>query len=311
MTATSPAVPGVSGRRRPSPSQVPLHRLELAVMRRLDGLLQGDHAGLLPGHGSDAGEARPYAAGDDPRRIDWSVTARTGEPHVRDTIADHELELWLCLDTSASLDFGTARHTKAELAWAAGGALAMLAARGGNRVGVVASGGHRRVIPARSGRDHVSTALAALRHVQGDGAGDLATALAAVRRSALRRGMVVVVSDFLGPSTWDRPLRALAARHDVLALEVVDPRELALPDVGLLQVVDTESGRRRYVDTSKAAVRERFATAAAAQRADVARRLTAAGADHLVLRTDRDWVVDLVRFVSGRRARFAAAGGRR
>jgi uncharacterized protein (DUF58 family) len=291
-----------------------LQRLEWSVLRRLDGLLQGDHAGLLPGHGSDTGEARPYAAGDDPRRIDWAVTARTGEPHVRDTIADHELELWVVLDTSPSLDFGTARSTKADVAWAAAGAMALLATKGGNRVGVVAAGAEQRVVPARGGRAHVGAALAALRHAQEhtSGAGDLGKALTALRRMAKRRGMVVVVSDFLGDTGWERPLRALSTRHDVLALEVLDPRELDLPDVGLLHLVDPENGRRRYVDTRSASLRARYHEAAVAQRADLDRRLLAAGADHLVLRTDRDWVVDLVRFVAGRKARrAAAAGGRR
>jgi uncharacterized protein (DUF58 family) len=295
-----------------SPTKVPLAHLELAVLRRLDGLLQGDHAGLLPGHGSDTGEARPYTPGDDPRRIDWAVTARTREAHVRDTISDHELELWALLDTSASLGFGTARGTKAEVAWAATGAIALLAARGGNRVGVVSTGGARRIVPARSGRDHVGAALASLRQAQSASPQEsFVSALTAVRRSAHRRGMVVVVSDFLVPEGWERPLRALSARHDVLAIEVVDPRELSLPDVGFLQLADPETGRRRYVDTRSAKTRLAYAKAASSQRADIGRRLTAAGADHLVLRTDRDWVIELVRFVAGRRARHAASGGRR
>jgi uncharacterized protein (DUF58 family) len=293
------------------PTRAPIAQLELTVLRRLDGLLQGDHAGLLPGHGSDAGEARPYVAGDDPRRIDWAVTARTNEPHVRDTIADHELELWLVVDTSGSLGFGTALGTKADVAWAAAGATALLAARGGNRVGLVLADETRRVIPARSGRDHVGTALAALRHASGEGKGDLSRALIAARRSASRRGMVVVVSDFIDGSEWDRPFRALTARHDVIALEVVDPRELDLPDVGLLQLVDPETGRRRHVDTHSSKIRRRYAEAAQAQRQDIATRLRQAGADHLVLRTDRDWVVDLVRFVASRRARLTAGGRRR
>ena len=131
--------------------------------------------------------------------------------------------------------------------------------------------------------------------------------------SRSRRGLVVVLSDFLAPTGWERELQALAHRHDVIAVEVVDPRELTLPDVGLLQVADAETGRRRYVDTHNRKLRERYASAAAAQRATIARAITSAGADHLVLRTDRDWVVDLVRFVAGRRKRrlAAAAGGHR
>lgn len=312
-TATPGQPNGKPSRTPASSSQVPVHLLQLTVLKRLDGLLQGDHAGLLPGHGSETGEARPYVPGDDPRRIDWHVTARTGDTYVRDTISDHELELWLVLDTSASLAFGTAESTKGEVAWAAAGAFALLASRSGNRVAAITAGGRRAIFPARSGRAHVATVLSGLRRPTEDGTGDdLASALTAVRRLAPRRGMVVVISDFLEPSThdggWERPLRLLAAKHDLVAVEVRDQRELELPDAGLLTVVDPESGRRRYVDTARRSVRARYAEAAAAQRAAIARQLAETGADHLVLCTDHDWVVDLVRFVGSRKARRLAAG---
>jgi uncharacterized protein (DUF58 family) len=294
--------------RIPAPSQTPVDRLELAVLRRLDGLLAGDHAGLLPGHGTERGEARPYVAGDDPRHIDWAVTARTGAPHVRDTIADHELELWLVLDRSASMAVGTGRSTKHELAWSVAGAFALLATGGGNRIGAVTCGRPPRVVPARSGRAHVAALLATLREppVQRDDA-DLGAALQRVARSARRRGMVVVVSDFLGGQGYVRPLRALAQRHDVVAVEVSDPRERTLPDVGLVSVEDPETGRRRLVDTRDARVRSAF-DAAARQRLDaIASSLSSAGVDQLVVSTERDWVLDVVRFVSGRQARRLAA----
>lgn len=291
-----------------SPSRAPLDGLTLTVLRRLDGLLAGDHAGLLPGHGSERGEARPYVPGDDPRHIDWAVTARTNAPYVRDTIADHELELWLVVDTSASLAVGTARSTKYELGWAAAGAFALLAGRGGNRVGAVTTGPEARVWPARSGRAHLGAVLTALHDRPADGArGDLTAALDRLRRTARRRGMVVVVSDFHGPATWERPLRALSHRHEVIAVEVTDPLERALPDVGLVAVRDPESGRRRLVDTADRAVRERYARLAAQRRAELTNRLAAAGAEHLALSTDRDWVLDVVRFVTDRRARRLAA----
>jgi uncharacterized protein (DUF58 family) len=296
-----------------SPSTARLDTLQLTVLRRLDGLLAGDHAGLFPGHGMERGEARPYVAGDDPRHIDWAVTARTSDPHVRDMIADHELELWLVFDRSASMTFGTARSTKHELAWAAAGAFAVLAGRGGNRVGAVVSGADGRLLPARAGRGHAATVLAALREPAGDGDGSdhdgagLATALDRTRRAAKRRGMVVVVSDFLDEPTWERPLRALAHRHDVIVVEVTDPRERSLPDVGLIALTDPETGRRRLVDTRGRATRDGFEARARRRRQELAARLTAAGVDHLALSTERDWVVDLVRFVSGRRARRLAA----
>lgn len=301
-------------RRRPtSPSQVPVERLRLTVMRRIDGLLAGDHGGLFPGHGTEMGEARPYVAGDDPRRMDWAVTARHDEPHVRETISDHELDVWLVLDTSASLAFGTGLSTKYEIAWSAIGAMGILASRGGNRVGAVST--HNReatgsplMFPTRGGADHVSGILSALRPEPVDGQlGDLGEAVGSVRRLARRRGMLVVASDFLGDQGWQRPLRALGRTHEVIAIEVVDPREMTLPDVGLIAVVDPETGSRRLVDTSRPAVRDEYRSLALERRAEVAAGLKTAVADHLVLATDRDWVVDFVKFVSSRKSRLVSA----
>ena len=286
------------------------------MLRRLDGLLAGDHAGLLPGHGTERGEARPYIPGDDPRHIDWAVTARTSVPHVRDTIADHELELWLVVDSSSSLAFGTGQATKHELAWAVAGAFALLASEGGNRIGAVrttpkAGGTRPEILPARSGTQHVGAVLAALHRAPVDGeAGDLPGALDMVARTAKRRGLVVVASDFLGPATWERQLRGLGQRHELIAVEVTDLREVDLPNVGLISVVDPESGRRRLVDTARADVRDRYRALADTRRRDLASALASCGADHLTIRTDRDWVLDLVQFVANRRARLLAMGDR-
>ncbi len=283
-----------------------LRRLELTVTRRLDGLLQGDHAGLRPGPGSEAGEARAYVSGDDVRRMDWAVTARTGAAHVRLPIADHELETWLVVDRSPSLDFGTASCEKRDLALSAVAAVGHLTARAGNRLGavLVGGGGATARVPPRSGRAGLQALLhtvATTERADGGGPTDLAPALRELGRTARRRSLVVVVSDFLGPATWATPMRVLAARHDVLAVEVLDPRELELPDVGVLALVDPETGGRLEVATSDRRLRARYAEAAAALRAAVAAALRAAPADHLQLRTDRDWLGDVVRFVQRRR----------
>jgi uncharacterized protein (DUF58 family) len=287
-----------------------LRRLELTVNRKLDGILHGEHQGLLPGPGSEPGEARLYLPGDDVRRIDWAVTARTGEAHVRMPIAERELETWIVADLSASLDFGTADCEKRDLAVDALGAIGFLTTRVGNRIGglVLHADGSTR-IPARSGTQHLrALLLQVIKAPRGDGHGrtDLAAALREVDRLARRRGLVVVVSDFLSDPGWERALRALATRHQVLAVEVVDRRELELPDVGLLSMVDPETGAYLEVQTSDADLRRRFAEAAAAQRSAIASAVRVAGADHLQLRTDRDWLRDLVTFVDQRRRRRAA-----
>ncbi|MFG1888548.1 DUF58 domain-containing protein [Micromonospora sp. NPDC049051] len=312
-----------------------LRRLELSVTRRLDGLLQGRYRGLLPGPGSETAGSREYRPGEDEvRRMDWAVTARTTVPHVREVDADRELTTWLLIDASPSMEYGTAELDKRELAVAAVAAVGFLTGGVGNRLGaqVLSRDGLRR-FPPRSGRTHLLGLLRALLTAprvgdhdppprvggqDGDDPAppgpDLADGLAGVHRAALRRGLVVVVSDFLDglpddpreAPPWETALRRLAARHQVLAVEITDPRELELPDVGLVTLVDPETGRRRELWTGDRALRERYAAAATAQRDQVRQALRRSGATHLPLRTDRDWAADIVRHVHTQR-RLAAA----
>lgn len=288
----------------PARLEASLRTLELSVRRRLDGLLQGNHLGLVPGPGSEPGDARPYHPGDDVRRMDWSVTARTTEAHIRQSVADRELETWLVADLTASLDFGTVGCEKRDLVVAAAAAVGHLTEGGGNRLGAVLVGGDGlERIPARGGRPHLQHLLRALatspRSAPG-ATGGLRDGLEQLRRPPRRRGLAVVVSDFIGPLDWERALRALNARHDLLAVEVLDPRDLALPDVGTVTLVDPETGRTREVRTS-AALRADFAAEAAEHRRMVAAALRRAGAAQLTLRTDRDWIADIVRFVLTRK----------
>ncbi|MFI7576487.1 DUF58 domain-containing protein [Micromonospora sp. NPDC049497] len=301
-----------------------LSRLQLLVTRKLDGLLQGDYAGLLPGPGSEAGESREYRPGDDVRRMDWPVTARTTMPHVRRTVADRELETWLAVDLSASLDFGTGQWLKRDVVVAAAAALTHLTVRGGNRIGAVVGSGAEPVapagrwrrgpapvagpgvltrLPARAGRKEAHGLMRAIAGTEiRPGRSDLGALVDMLNRPPRRRGVAVVISDFLAPvPQWARPLRKLRVRHDVLAIEVVDPRELDLPDVGVLPVVDPETGELHEVQTADPRLRQRYAEAAAAQRAEISAALRGAGAAHLRLRTDRDWLLDMVRFVAAQR----------
>ncbi|TDP91988.1 DUF58 domain-containing protein [Labedaea rhizosphaerae] len=285
-----------------------LRTLELEVRRRLDGLLQGNHLGLVPGPGSEPGEARPYQPGDDVRRMDWAVTARTTVPHIRETVADRELETWVAVDLSASLDFGTAGCEKRDLAVAAVAALAHLTQGGGNRIGALVSTGESITrMPARGGlayaRGLVRKIAQTPRAAEGV-RGDLAGVLEQLRRPPRRRGLAVVISDFLGPMDWQRPLRALSARHDLIAIEVLDPRDVDLPDIGMVVLADPESGQQREVHATPL-LRKEFAAAAAEHRAHVAAGIRQAGAGHLVLRTDSDWIADTVRFVVARKRRWS------
>jgi len=305
-----------------------LRKLELAVTRRLDGLLQGQYLGLLPGPGSEFSGAREYRPGEDEVRwMDWAVTARTNVPHVREVDSDRELTTWVLVDGSASMDFGTAEVEKRELAVAAVAAVGYLTAGSGNRLGahVLRGDGIRRT-PARTGREHLQALLRGLLEAprEGEGGGDdLGSAIDGLARTAVHRGLAVVVSDFLDTAddaepSWERPLKRLSARHQVLVVEVTDPRELDLPDVGLITLVDPETGQRREVSTGDRRLRERYGVAARAQRDAVHAALRRTGAVHLPLRTDRDWVADIVRHVLGQRRLAAAsparprpAGGRR
>ena len=304
----SPATPAPPD---PARAEFVLTRLQLLVTRKLDGLLQGDYLGLLPGPGSEAGESRDYVPGDDVRRMDWPVTARTTVPHVRQTIADRELETWLAVDLSASLDFGTATCLKRDLALAAAASMAHLTVRGGNRIGAVVGTGERVTrIPARPGRKGAQALLKSVATTPAGGARgrtDLAALIDSLNRPPRRRGLAVVISDFLAPAGWERPMRKLAVRHDVLAIEVVDPRELELTGVGVLEFVDPETGVVHEVDTSDPKLRARFAEQAAAQRAEIAASLRRAGVAQLRLRTDSDWLIDIVRFVAAQR--HARTGG--
>jgi uncharacterized protein (DUF58 family) len=296
-----------------------LRRLEYTVRNKLDGLLQGNYLGLVPGPGSEAGESRQYELGDDVRRMDWPVTARTTVPHIRQTVADRELETWLVVDLSPSMDFGTALTEKRELVLAGITAVVHLTIRGGNRVGaIVGNGQDSYVIPARAGRahaQHLVRRIARTPRAASAGRIDLATLLESVRRPQRRRGLVAVVSDFMdgtladGPAPWERPLRGLSSRHQLLGIEVLDPRELELQPAGLVTFVDPETGRQLEVQTSDRGVRAQYAAAAARQRERIAAGLRHAGAAHLQLRTDRDWITDVVRFVVARRRFVVGAVG--
>jgi uncharacterized protein (DUF58 family) len=288
---------------RQGPGRVPwalVEGLDLAVARRASGALPGDRTAAGLGSGTELAQLRPYEVGDDVRQIDPAASARTGLPHVRLHVPERTLTTWMAVDVSASMAFGTADRLKSDVAEGAALVLGRLATRRAGRLAVLTFGaGRERLLRPRGSRP----AIVGLRRVLGEGvAADggvdrhaLAGALSRMGRVARQPGLVVIISDFRDQDDWLRPMGSLCARHSVLAIEVRDPREATLPAVGRLAVVDPESGAHLEIDTSRPAVRERFAAIEAAGRADVARELRRLRAAHVVLSTEGDWLRELGR----------------
>ena len=291
---------------RPGPGPIParlLRALDVTLGRRMEGLLAGDYRSSLLGEGTELALIRPYVPGDDVRRIDWNVTARTGEPHVRVQLAERVLVSWLVLDTSPSMRFGTADRRKADVAEGVAIGIGHFATRRGNRLGVLTFGDSEPfTLPVRQGRLGLVGLLSALREEPEPapgrvGATSLGGALRRVDAIARQRSLIVAVSDFRGPRDWRKPLLQLAGRHDVIAIEIRDPREQALPNAGELWLVDPETGRQLRVDTRSEKLRARFAAAAEAERRDVAAEFSSVGVRHVVLSTSGDWLRPLVSFL--------------
>ncbi len=297
ITGTAPA-PGRQG-----PGEMPsglVKALDLAVARRAGSVLPGERPAPGVGDGTELAQLRPYQPGDDVRRLDPAATARTGIPHVRLQVPERQLTTWLVLDVSASMAFGTADRLKCDVAEGVALLTARLATRRGGRVALATCGAaHERRLRPRGGR----SALAAVRRVLAEGVATdgrpddhaLGRALGRTGRAASQTGLIVVVSDFRGPLSWRREMAALGARHSVLAVEVRDPREAALPAAGNLVLVDPESGRHLNVDSSDTRLREHYALAERARSEAVAADLRRAGAEHVVLETAGDWLRELGR----------------
>lgn len=287
-----------------------LRSMELMINRRLDGVLHGNYQGLTPGHGSEPGESRPYQPGDDVRRIDWNVTARTNETYVREQIADRDLLAWVVIDVSATMRFGTTENDKAQTAMAAAATVGFLTARNQNRLGaVLVAGSNIRVMQPRSGKNQVRAILSSLASApsaEGTGRADLAGALERVGAIAKRRGFVAVISDFTGDD-WQGPLGRLGLRHDLLAISVHDPREMDVPPIGLVELVDPATGVGREIRVTKK-VQDRYREAAAEERARRNDALGRSGAELIELSTADDWLGAIIEHVQNRRVQAVRGG---
>jgi uncharacterized protein (DUF58 family) len=295
-----------------------LQRLDWTVIRRLDGILQGDYRTVFRGFGIDLADLREYQFGDDIRHIDWNVTARLQVPYVRQYTEDREVTAWFLLDLSPSVDFGTAQALKRNLLTDFVAVLARVLTRHGNRVGaIVYTDKVEKVIPARGGKPQVLRLIddvsnePRLRHAPPT---DLTPLLETAVRTLKRRSLVFIISDFLSAPGWYKPLSILTQRHEVLAVRLYDPREMELPDVGPLIMEDAETGEQIYVDTHDRRFRQRFAEGARRREYELGAAFGRAGVDVLPLSTEDDLARRIVQFAVQRKKRKAvpaAASGPR
>jgi uncharacterized protein (DUF58 family) len=301
-----------------------LRQLEWTVIRRLDGLLQGDYRTLFRGGGVDLADLREYQLHDDVRHIDWNVTARLQTPYVRQFLEDRDLTAWFLLDLSGSVDFGSGDVTKLAVSTGFVATLARVITRHGNRAGALLYGSHvDTVLPPRSSRAHVLELLARMRaprpkpkpgarpaEARGSGT-SLAELLKLADGVMTRRSLVFVVSDFISTPGWQEALARLSRRHEVVAVRLWDPMEMALPDVGLVTIEDAETGEQLFIDAADPAFRERYATMAEQQEAALFDGLARAGCDVIELATDDDLLQSLLRLSDLRRQRARQPGLRR
>jgi uncharacterized protein (DUF58 family) len=296
----------------PQASEALLARLDLSIARRLEGLLQGDHKSPFRGQGLDLADLREYQFQDDVRRIDWNVTARTQIPHVREYIEDREVTAWFLLDMSPSIDFESVSVSKRAVLTEFTALMCRFLARRGNRAGALLfSGGVDAQIPARGGRSQTHAILDAMNRYRANRPAptDLARALTDAARMVRRRAIIFVVSDFISPEGWERPLGRLAARHDVVAVRLTDPLEVRMPNLGLITFQDSETGEQLFVDTHDPGFRRRFAEAAAAREETLRDVFAQAGVDALELSTEDDVADAVLRFADMRKHRAKLNAG--
>ena len=303
MSRSAPAPPT---KRAPTPERI-LQRLDWQVIRRLDGLLQGDYRTLFYGHGLDFADLREYQLEDDTRHIDWNVTARMNSLYVRQYVEDREITSWFLLDLSPSMGFGPVERPKEMVLIDLVTTLARLLTRNGNRVGAILYNNRLdRTIPPRGGLKQVlRLTLELLRESQApvETTTDLNVLLTAGLNTFKRRSLVFVISDFISEPGWQRSLSLLNRRHELIGIRLWDPREVELPDAGLIVVEDAETGEQMMVDTGNLAFRRRFLEAAERREVALRRDLKRAGVDLFAVSTEEDLVDAIVRMAALRKKR--------
>ncbi|MBK9925410.1 MAG: DUF58 domain-containing protein [Anaerolineales bacterium] len=286
-----------------------LLRLDWNIIRRLDGLLQGDYRSLFYGFGVDFADLREYQPEDDIRYIDWNVTARMDTPYVRQYLEDREITAWFLLDMSPSVDFGTAQSQKRTVLVDFVTVLARLLTRHGNRVGAMMFGSSiQHTVPARGGKVQVLRLIndmlkqPRLSHVPRT---DLKSFFTGALHTIKRRSLIFVLSDFMSEPGWEKPLSMLGQKHEVIAIRLLDPREMDMPDVGMIVMEDAETGEQLFVDMHDAKFRKRFRDAAQKREEELTKIFQRAGVDVMTLSTGDDLIRSILRFAKRRQQRKA------
>jgi uncharacterized protein (DUF58 family) len=287
-----------------------VRRLEIRTRRLVEESLAGSYHSMFRGRGMEFAEVREYIPGDDVRTIDWNVSARMGHPFVKKFTEERELTVVVLVDVSGSERFGTGPGTKQQLSAELAALLAFSAIRNNDRVGLVLfTDGIELFLPPRKGREHGLRVLREVLAFEPNGrATSISGALEYLRRVVTKRAVVFLISDFQDDG-YERTLRVVARKHDVIAISVSDPREDELPEVGLVAVVDPETGERGFLDAGSASVRRAYAEMARGFHAELRTTLRRTGVDLLELTTDRPYDLPLARFFRERARRAARSGG--
>jgi uncharacterized protein (DUF58 family) len=296
-----------------------VRRLQIRSSRRVDALFAGEYHSAFRGQGIEFADVREYAPGDDVRTIDWNVTARSGRTHVKRFIEERQLTVILAIDQSASGGFASAGRLKSEIAIEVGAVLALAATKNNDRVGLALFTDHiESFVPPRKGRGHILRLMRDMLEFRPQGHGtDIPTTLLSLRTLLRRRALIFLISDFLAPPAgeagFDRALRRLAMRHEVIAVRITDPRDREIPSAGVVRTIDPESGRTAWIDTSSGRVRRALAARAAAHESALTATLRRARVDRVDVSTNRPFVADLARYfeLRERGRRSGVSGGSR
>jgi Uncharacterized conserved protein (some members contain a von Willebrand factor type A (vWA) domain) len=282
-----------------------IRRIEITTSKLVTDFLSGQYESVFKGRGMEFDEVREYQPGDEIRTIDWNVTARMGHPFIKKFVEERQLTVMILLDASSSSSFGTAKRYKKELAAEVSAVLAFAAIQNNDRVGlIIFTDRIEKFVPPRKGTHHVLRVVREALYFTPKGKGtDIGMALRYLDSVVKRRAVTFVISDFLAKD-FKKPLSIANKRHDVVAITIADPREAELPDAGIVELVDAETGRSFTIDTSSKKVRDKFASRSSAIHKERAEIFGSVGVDHIDITTDKSYIEAFIKFFKMRKRRI-------